>query len=217
MKPGIRSTLLTILALTYANANADQFTISLDTSSLSGTQTLGFELTDGDAPPAPDNSAVLSNFAFGGGSAAAGTEDCTLGGTFGGTGCSGSLDTSVTLTDTLDAFFTQQFTVGSLLSFTLTTTNNFVGTTPDQFAMFVCNAGVDMCYSDDTNTFAMLTLDLTGGTLSPSSFALNGASDQSLPAPVVTLVSAVSEPPAILLLALGLFGMAVGRKRVTAI
>lgn len=210
MRPNSQFAILSFLVLMSAAAHADEFSVSLDTSSLSGTQTLGFAFTDG-GDAAGNNTAALSSFAFDGGSAIAGTEDCTLSGALGGTGCSGNLGSGVTLSDTLDAFFTQQFNPGSFLSFTLATTNNFSGgSTPDQLAMYVCNAGMDVCYSNDSATAAMLTLDLTGVTLSPSSFTRNAASAQDLPAPVVMLAN-VAEPASLLLLAAGLVGIVTVR------
>src|SRR5215207_3816858 len=83
-------------------ADAGPITITLDTSPLSGTQTLIFGLTNSDSS---SNSVTLSAFDFGGGSVVSGSADCTLGGTFSGLGCSGDLATSVTLEDVEDAAF----------------------------------------------------------------------------------------------------------------
>lgn len=202
---------LTVLALAVAlvaaTAHADSFLVTLDTSPLSGPQVLGFGLTNFDAA---SNTVFLSAFDFGGGSIVAGSEDCTLGGTFSGLGCSGDLASGVALQD-LDptaAFFTQQFNPGLSLSFLLTTTNSFAGGFPDQFAMFLCDGSFSTCYSDDA-TGAILLLDLGGVSLSPSNFVLFGASLQNLDAPVVT---AVPEPGTLLLLGSGLT-VVVARRR----
>ena len=196
------------VTLAAASARADSFNVTLNTSSLSGTQILAFGFNDGDG--VADNAVMLSAFTFGGGSAVTGTEDCTLGGALSGAGCSGNLTSGVTLDDTgFTAFFDQQFNAGSSLSFNKNTTNSFAGGTPDNFAMYVCDSTLTTCYSDDTSTASMLVLNLTGGTLAPSDFILNGASDQNLPAPVVTEGStSTPEPGSLLLLGAGVAGVA---------
>jgi len=154
------------------------FSVSMDTSSLSGTtQTLAFSLTEGDG--IFENTVTLSNFNFGGG-AALGSPG------YSGSGVSGDLGSMVTLanTDFLE-LFSQTFTVGSSLSFLLDTTNNFAGGSPDGFAMYLCDATLSTCYSDDLNTSALLTLNLTGSPITPADFTVNAASQQGLNAPAV--------------------------------
>jgi len=207
----LRIVVLTVLAFTAAAAaRANSFDVSLNTSALSGTtQIIAFGLTNNDG--STDNTITLNGFDFAGGSAVSGSEDCTLGGALSGVGCSGNLATGITLTDTADeVFFTEQFNVGSSLSFALTTTNNFAGGIPDGFAIYVCDATLSACYSDDLSTSAMLVLGLTGANLSPSSFTLNGASAQGLPAPVVTvpLGGSTPEPSTLLLLTIGVLTLA---------
>lgn len=203
---------LTVLPLAAQPVSGASFTISLDTSPLSGTDILAFGLFDGDG--VTNNIVTLTDFDFGGGSATPGTADCT---TLGdpGSGCLGDLDTSVTLEDlTPTAFFFQEFGPGSMLSFTLTTTNNFAGSAPDGFAMYLCdNATFASCYSDDANTFAMLVLGLTGGPLSPTSFTLTGAAVQGLDAPVVTALASVPEPSTLILVATGVAGLTLRRRK----
>ena len=208
MKQTLRLTILASALLVFgSNAYAGPVTVTLDTSSLSGTQTLGFSLTNFDAG---SNTVVLSDFAFGGGNAVPATVDCTFGGIFSGVGCSGDLTAAVTLEglDPTAAFFTQQFQPGASLSFVLNASNNFTGPVPDQFAMYVCDAGLTTCYSDDAGG-ALLLLDLSGGSVSPASFIVYGATTEGLPAPVVTLTPTAPEPGTLLLFAAA--ALAAGR------
>ena len=194
---------LSIAVLCAATSvHAGPLLVSLDTSPLSGIQTLGFALTNSDGSA---NTVSLSAFDFGGGSAVAGSQDCTWAGTLSGLGCSGDLTSGVTLEDVVvTAFFTQQFQAGSTLSFLLTSTNNHTGPFPDQFAMYLCDATFSSCYSDD-GSGGLLLLDLVGGPLTPSNFVRIGAAGQGLDAPTV---SAVPEPATLLLLTLG--GLSIG-------
>ena len=130
------ATLTVALLLVAAAARADSFRVTLDTSPLSGPRR---SRSGSRTSTAASNTVALADFSFDGGSAIAGSEDCTFGGTFSGLGCSGDLTGGVTLED-LDptaAFFTQQFNPGSSLSFVLTATNNSGGGVPDQFAMYL--------------------------------------------------------------------------------
>ena len=209
--------LLRVLVLSIAilcggvSAYADTLLITLNTSPLSGIQTLAFGLTNSDGSA---NQVSLSAFDFGGGSAVAGSQDCTFGGSFSGLGCSGDLTSGVTLDDVdVAAFFTQRFEAGSTLSFLLTSTNNYTGPVPDQFAFYLCDATISACYSDDAGG-AMLLLDLVGGTLSPSSFVPFGASGQGLDAPTVTAAPvAVPEPGTLLLVFSGGLSVAARVRR----
>jgi PEP-CTERM motif len=200
------------LVMVAAAARADSFRVTLDTSLLSGPQTLAFGITNFNGA---SNTVALADFSFDSGSPIAGSEDCTFGGTFSGLGCSGDLASGITLED-FDpaAFFTQQFNPGASLTFVLTATNNSGGGIPDQFAMSLCDGGLTTCYSDDASG-ALLLLDFSGGSLSGSSFVTFGASLQELDAPVVTPVvdtTAVPEPATVLLLGSGV-GTVIVRRR----
>ncbi|HJU24065.1 MAG TPA: PEP-CTERM sorting domain-containing protein, partial [Casimicrobiaceae bacterium] len=129
----------------------------------------------------------------------------------GSTGVSGDVASGITMDDSGGtALFTQLVTFGSSLMFQLSTKNAFSGGgQPDAFSMLVCAADFSACYSNNMLTGALLELDLTGNALSPSSFTLNGASAQMLPAPVVTL--ATPEPASLLLLAAGFAGLTLTR------
>lgn len=196
-----------------ASARADLFKVELTTPAwLPPTLTLGFSLTDGSSAA---NDVLLSSFDFAGGSAVTASEDCTLGGAFSGAGCSGDLSSTVLLQDLAPvAFFTQQFTPGTSVSFLLDATNNFDPFTPDQFAMYLCDGTLSQCFSDDA-TGAVLLLALAGGSLTASSFQTFGYFDQlvSLDQPTVTQVTAVPEPGSLALLAGALAVAAVRARR----
>jgi hypothetical protein len=211
IKQRLRLAVLAFPILIFStNGYAAPLTITLDTSPLTGTQTLLFGLTNFDAS---SNTVLLSDFAFDGGSAVAASADCTFGGILIGAGCSGDLTTGVTLEDVDPAtFFLQQFEPGASLSFALNATNNFTGPVPDQFAMFVCDAGLITCYSDDASG-ALLLLDLVGDPLSPASFVLFGASQEGLPAPVVTVTATTPEPGTLWLFAAAAASVAHRRRR----
>ena len=231
----IRTHLLTLSLLAglvfgvCSPAAAAPFQVSVDLGLLAGTSplTLAFGFTDGN--PAT-NTVTLSNFNFGGGSAVAGTVDCTLFGTFSGAGCSGDFTAGVTLTDAVFtpavdtvAFFTQQFTPGpgGSLSFVLDATHAVdpAGPLPDSFSMYLCAADFSTCYSDDndpiTGSNALLHLDLVGGPASPFQITTFAATEQGVPAPTVTAIAptAVPEPATLCLVGGGLISAAVRRKR----
>lgn len=206
--------LLALFALALAvgafPAKADSFDVSLNTSSLSGTQVLAFSLINGDG--GATNTVTLSEFAFGGGSIVPPADY------LGSSGVSGDLSGTISMNDSVPlyggtALFVEEFNPGSLLSFLMDTTNNFAGTTPDAFSMTICNTSFTVCYSD-ASSGALAELDLTGGTLTPSSFILSGSSAPGLPplsAPVVTTASSsgtTPEPSSLLLLAVGIFALA---------
>ena len=197
-----RTLVLSVPLLGVAStADAGPIVITLDTSPLSGVQTLGFALTNADGSA---NTVSLSSFDFGGGTVVAGSEDCSLGGTYSGLGCSGDLINGVTLQDIdFTAFFTQRFDAGSALSFTLTSTNNYTGPFPDQFAMYLCDATISSCYSDDASG-AMLLLNLVGGEVSPARFNVFGASAAGLDAPMVAEVHVPDHGETFPLLLMGL-------------
>lgn len=203
-----------VLFASVAPALADGFTVTLNTSgtNLTGAQALVFELTDGDG--VVDNSLTLSDFSLGGGSTAAPADY------LGTTGVSGDVSGTIAMDDSGGlALFSQDVNLGSSLSFLLSTSNNFAGTTPDGFVMALCATDFSSCYSDDADG-SLLLLPLDGTTLSSASFTLTGASAQDLPAPVVTAGSGmtpVPEPSGLILMGCSMLTMGFLLRRSQAV
>ena len=195
MKPThlIRTSLLLAAGLLLSSA-ASQTALSIhvviDTSALVGNSagpfSLNFQLNSGN--DLGNNTATLSNFTFGGGSAAGIAE--YLG------GASGNLNTTVTLTDSgfLNDFL-QEFAAGSRLEFDLFLTQNVdSGPTPDGFSVAILD-NLDQNITTNGNSNTLLQLDINSPTAGNQYSDLNFASGTGSFAGV----AAVPEPSAALL------------------
>lgn len=161
----MKRNLLLQLPLAFALASAakaDIYTVTLNTSPLTGNGPfkLDLQFLDGSGTPGDLNNNVvtLTSFAFGAGGSALGSGTATG-------GASGGLTAGVTLKDTV--FFNEyieNFTPGSLLSFTLNTTNNAdPGGTPDLFTLAILDSlGSELPTTGPAEEF--LDIALTSGT-----------------------------------------------------
>jgi hypothetical protein len=137
---GVILAILFLVVISVAPARADLiFSVSLNTAPLvghpAGPFSLDFQLNDGSQSGDGNNTATLSQFTFGGGSASGSAS--LLG------GATGDLTKTVSLTDS-SAFneFTQEFNPGSSLKFTLDiTTNTDPGNPPDLFSFAILDSG----------------------------------------------------------------------------
>lgn len=198
------------LALVFAVPRlsyADDITnVSINTSSLAGQSgsELVFEFTDGSGLGDANNTATLSGFDLGGGTAGAVDTVNSFG------GYSGDLSSGVTLTDnSFLAVFGQFLDPGSSLSFNLDlTTNVDAGGTPDQFSMYLYDPSGNplTTTSDPTGFDSLLTINLDSS---------NPATDNYDSALVTTSapVTKTPEPSTILLLGLGLLALAAVSSR----
>lgn len=130
---------LTLIGLSLTSGSVGQasvlYDVSMNTTPLighvAGPFALEFQLNDGSGTGDANNTASLSSFTFGGGTA---TGNPTLVG-----GAAGSLSSAVTLTDS--SFFNQfiqKFTPGDRLEFQLSLSNNAEGrATPDEFSFAI--------------------------------------------------------------------------------
>ena len=187
---------LFLLLMTQQSAHADDITI--DTTSLQGNASgpfeLAFILLDASISGDGNNTAVLSNFNFGGGSAGAVTNS--------GGGLTGDLLSGITLTDSNPTgfnFIVSAFTPGTFLSFNLAMTANpdltidpSSGLTGDQLVFFVLDStGLPIPSTDNSTPDAFALATIRSGGLTVQQF--------SVPAP-----ASVPEPATVLLLGSGL-------------
>ena len=187
---------LFLLLMTQRPAHADNITI--DTTSLQGNASgpfeLAFVLLDASISGDGNNTAVLSNFDFGGGSAGAVTNS--------GGGVTGGLLSTIILTDSSPTglnFIVSAFTPGTVFSFNLAMTANAdltinpsSGLPGDQLVFFIL---------DSTGLPIPSTANSTPGAFALATIGPGGLTVQqfSVPAP-----ASVPEPATILLLGSGL-------------
>ena len=174
---------------------------------------LNFQLNDGSGANDGNNTAVLSGFQFGGGSASGSP---ALAG-----GASGNLATSVTITDS--AFFnsfTQPFVAGTQLRFTAQITNNVdAGPTPDQFSFSILDRTGAELPSVSTFFDVFVTIDITSPNLTVRSFASDPTRIPAGGGPTITMAAAqvqaqgVPEPGTLFLAGCAMAFMIVKRRR----
>jgi hypothetical protein len=186
-----------------SSSGATVIDVSLDTSSISGGSfSVVFDLFNGDTTP--NNSVTISNFDFGGGiPSGSPAYTCTSGTKTSCAGISGNLSASVALTDSSDFFneFVEGFTSGSVLSFSVDLTTNFVGETPDSLVFLLLDSSGDPLPTDDLlGADAFLTIEL----MSPLAIQAFGSRQMSIPAPQV---GGVPEPGILALFAIGMAGL----------
>jgi hypothetical protein len=182
--------------------------VSINTSGLPITpgSEIFFIFTDGSGTGDANNTATLTTFALGGGSAGA----VDLSNTFGG--ASGDLSSTVSLTDSsFTNVFAETFSAGSSLSFLLNlTTNVDAGGTPDQFSISIVDPSGNFLSPSDPLTGNLLAINLDSA--SPSTSTLSSLVAVSSPGPVGT-----PEPATIFLLTAGLAAIALSTKRPTTL
>lgn len=198
------------------DAGADLFyNVTIDTAGLTAAMdpSIALQLTDGSGLDDNNNAVTLSNFAFGGGSAAscAIVNNCEAIG-----GATGDLATGVTLRDStfFNAYF-QRFLPGSTLSFVLGfTTNLDAGGVPDAFGLNLL-LGVDPIATLDalgTNTFIRFEIDSANPVLSVFG-AVPGAADVGPPRVALRGPAAVPLPGTVALLGVASLALLGSRAR----
>ncbi len=231
MRKTIRFAILTVLltaaALTPASADTI-FTVTLDTTTLTvppgstaGPFSLAFQLTDGSGLGDANNTATVSGFQFGGGSASACPAGCSA---IGGAG--GDAGSSIVLNDSsFFNSFVEAFTPGTSLSFHVDlTTSVDPGGTPDAFAFSLLDGGgfpIPTLDPSGADTLLNVNLDSTHPRIlayaTDVSRLTGGGSGVaiSIPAPEIGAPSsAVPEPNALLSIAISVAGLAlIVRKR----
>jgi hypothetical protein len=139
MRQTILLNLVLLAGVTFASQSAlfaqAVLNVVINTTSLvghsAGPFSFGLAFTDGSGFGDGNNTVVVNNFSYGGGSSLGGPE------LFGG--ATGSLETGVTLTDSsFLSLLSEQFTPGNQLSFSVTwTSNDDVGFYPDRLTFYI--------------------------------------------------------------------------------
>lgn len=205
-----------VLAANNAQANVI-YTVNLNTSAISGAAgyALAFQLADGSGVGDSNNSIMLSNFNFGGGSAGGCPVNCTLTG-----GASGDIASLVTLNDS-DFFnsFAERFTPGTSLSFKLEmTTNVDAGGIPDAFGFSILdNNGTPLPTQDVLGADTLLSFDIDSANPTLNPFATVAGGPVALNAPTFALAPPsgnVPEPSSVPLMGAGIAGLVWAKRRI---
>jgi hypothetical protein len=188
------------------------YTVSLDTSAISGAAdyALGFSFQDGSLTGDNNNTVTLSNFAFGGGSA--GGSPVLVG------GASGDISSTATLSDTdFSNLLVEGFTPGASLSFRIDlTTNVDAGGIPDFFGFSILLNGISLPTQDDTLGDNLLYFNIDSVNPTPAAWATTAESPATLDAPTVALApppGSLPEPGGLLLLTAGLASLLMFARR----
>jgi hypothetical protein len=214
-----RLILLAALGIVPAAAQADTiFNVTMDTTSLQGKSFgLFFQLNDGDQTGDSNNTATISDFAFGGGTAgdcAMFPQLCVPDG-----GASGNITTILSLIDSSPYnSFLQQITPGSSLSFKVDlTTNVDGGVTPDVFTFNILDAITNQPLPtgdpNGTDTLLTVTIDSVNpeiksyGSSPGSAFAFDAPQTLVTPPTPTPPLSNAPEPDSLVLIGIGLLGL----------